>query len=143
MKHDKSTDNLTIVLYDGVCHLCDACVQFVLTKEKDAESEKRIHFCQLQSEKAQQLLAPFDENIELNTVYLIEDGKLYRRSTAVLHIARYLRSPWSWGRVCIVIPGGIRDWCYDAIGKRRYRWFGRDDTCILPNNLVSSRLLDD
>lgn len=126
-----------VILYDGVCHLCDGCVQFVLRHEKAPE----IRFCHLQSETAEKLLGPFGQDIKLNTIYFIENNTLYDRSSAVLKVVNYLSWPWSWMRVLSLFPKRFRDAVYNYVGKNRYRWFGQSQQCILPGIADASRFL--
>ena len=73
---------------------------------------------------------------------LLEDGHLYVKSTATLRIARRLRMPWPLAYAAIVVPRPIRDAIYDGIARRRYRWFGRRETCMVPSPDVADRFLD-
>ena len=127
-----------IMLYDGVCNLCNSSVRFVLKRDKAGE----FRFVALQSARAAQLLAPFDVAVKMDTIYLIMDGKLYDRSSAALRIMRRLAFPWPLMAVFLAVPKPLRDAVYNWIGRNRYRWFGRTDTCQLPDKTLRARFLD-
>jgi predicted DCC family thiol-disulfide oxidoreductase YuxK len=75
-------------------------------------------------------------------VILIEDGCRYDRSTAVLRVARRLRAPWPLLFAFIVVPRPLRDWAYDIVARRRYRWFGRRETCMVPTPELRARFVE-
>ncbi|MBY6187607.1 DUF393 domain-containing protein [Marinobacter hydrocarbonoclasticus] len=127
-----------IILFDGVCNLCNASVRFVAARDPSA----RYQFAPLQSRTARGLLADYPLPERGDSVILIQDGKAYQKSEAALRIARHLSGLWPLLAVCLVIPRPIRDGVYDVIGRRRYRWFGRTDTCLLPSDALKSRFLD-
>ena len=134
-----STESTPIVLFDGVCHLCDRTVQFVL----DRDSAGVFRFAALQSSLGQRLLRQYDLPTDaLDTMVLIHRGKAYTRSGAVLRMMRRLKFPWNLGAVFLIIPPPLRDLCYRFIAKRRYRWFGSRDECRLPDPTWKDRFLD-
>jgi predicted DCC family thiol-disulfide oxidoreductase YuxK len=124
-----------IILFDGVCNLCTGSVQFVI--ERDAR--KRFRFASLQSPTAERLLGRRDD---LESMVLVENGQVYRKSTAALRIARRLDGAWPLLAAFLVIPRFLRDAVYDWIGRRRYRLFGRRDTCWVPRPELTERFLD-
>jgi predicted DCC family thiol-disulfide oxidoreductase YuxK len=73
----------------------------------------------------------------------VEDGRAYFRSDAPLHVARRLRFPWPLLFALVIVPRPLRDRVYDVIAARRYRWFGRQDVCMLPTPQLRGRFLDD
>jgi predicted DCC family thiol-disulfide oxidoreductase YuxK len=77
-----------------------------------------------------------------DTIVLVEDGRRYERSAAVLRIARQLRAPWPLLFAFIVVPRPLRDWAYDAVARRRYRWFGRRETCMVPTPELRARFVE-
>ena len=128
-----------IILFDGVCNLCHASVQWVI--EHDPEGIFR--FASLQSEIAEEIFTRTGvEGEKLDSVALFEEGRLYQRSTAALRIARKLDAPWSLLFNLIVIPAFIRDAVYDLIARNRYRWFGRRESCMVPSPELKERFLD-
>src|SRR4028119_1503639 len=117
------------ILFDGVCNLCNGSVQFILRRDPEA----RFRFASLQSEAGQRLVTEQGLNPEvLSSVILIEDGRVYRESTAALRIARHMAGAWKLLRVFVLIPRPIRDAVYRLIARNRYRWFGKSETCWLP-----------
>lgn len=132
------TDARAVVLFDGVCNLCNGFVQFVIERDPGA----RFSFAPLQSEAARaQLGDAVTPGAAPSTVLLFQDGRLYDRSTAALLILRQLRFPWPAVAVLFVVPRPLRDWIYDLIARRRYRWFGRRETCMVPTPDVMKRFL--
>jgi len=118
-----------IILFDGVCNLCNASVNFVI----DRDTESYFQYGALQSESGGKLLA--DHNIParyLDSIVLLEDGAFYTSSDAALRIARRLSGAWRFLYVLRWIPGFIRDGVYNWIARNRYRWFGRSDSCRIP-----------
>lgn len=127
-----------IVLYDGVCGLCDRFVQFIVTRDSSA----KIRLAPLQSESAIVLLQNFHmPAAALSTMVLIEEGKAYVKSAAVLRSLKYLDGPWKFLTIVKIIPAPISDFVYDFIARNRYRWFGKFDACIIPSPEIRSRFL--
>jgi predicted DCC family thiol-disulfide oxidoreductase YuxK len=124
-----------IVLFDGVCNLCNAAVRFILARDPQG----RFRFASLQSDVARRLLKG-DGPPE--TIVLIEAGKIYAKSTAALRIARGLRFPWPLFYGLAVVPLFLRDLVYDWVARNRYRWFGKRDTCMLPTPETRGRFLE-
>lgn len=129
-----------MLLFDGICNLCNASVRFVLRHERDA----RLLFCPLNSATGAALLRanglPPDYR---ESLVLWEDGELHTRSSAALRLARHLRAPWRWGRLFAALPRRWRDALYDFVAHRRYRWFGTTAAvCALPTAEHRARLLD-
>jgi len=128
------------ILFDGVCNLCHGFVQFVIARDPAA----RFRFATLQSRAAASLLHGAGVTVPLpDSMVLVEDGRVYTRSTAALRIARGLRAPWPLAFALIVVPRIVRDAVYDFIAARRYRWFGRRETCLLPTPDLQRRFLSD
>jgi predicted DCC family thiol-disulfide oxidoreductase YuxK len=128
----------TLVLFDGVCVLCNGFVDFLLPRDANGE----LTFGALQSEAAKQALRDAGLPDALpQTVIVIDDGRVYQESTAVLRVFRRLGWPWralSWLRV---VPRPLRDAVYRFIAKRRYRLTGRRDSCRIPNPAERARFL--
>ena len=128
-----------VILFDGICNLCNGSVIFVLQREK----EPVFQFASLQSEAGQQLLEwcglPKDFN---QAVVLIDRGNVRLGSTAALKIGQELRSPWSFlSYLGLLIPTFLRDWVYRQIAIHRYQWFGRREMCMLPTKSLKDRFL--
>lgn len=134
-----------VILFDGVCNLCNGFVNFVI----DRDAAGYFKFAALQSDAAEALLdaeampavRPPNGRGRLQSVVLIEDGRVYRRSTAALRIARRLRGPWSLLAVLLVMPRPLRDAIYDGLAQHRYEWFGRRDRCRVPTPALEDRFL--
>lgn len=132
-------DTESVVLFDGVCNLCNAAVNFII----DRDPEGYFQFAPLQSDVAQTYLNEFaDTTSDLDTIVLYEDGETYSRSTAALHIARRLTGPWPLLFAAIVIPRPLRDAVYNWIANHRYDWFGRRDECRMPTPELTDRFLE-
>lgn len=134
-----------IILFDGVCNLCNGFVNFII----DRDPEAVFRFAALQSEAAQVLLrphgidAPAESDRLLQSVILIEDETVYRRSTAALRIARHLTAPWPLLYGLVMVPKPLRDALYDGVAARRYTWFGQRDQCRMPTPDLQDRFLGD
>lgn len=124
MKETKS-----IVLFDGVCTLCNASIDFILKRDH----KNRFLVGALQEPISKKVLSNFQiDPSYLDSLVLVENGQIYFRSTAALRIAKGLRGGWPLFYFLIVIPAFARDPIYDWIGKNRYRWFGKKSTCRIP-----------
>lgn len=128
-----------ILLFDGVCNLCDSAVQFVI----DRDHKQRFLFAALQSEAAKAALdrAGFTGDLP-DSMILIDGDRVLTRSTAALAVARRLTFPWSLLVIAYVVPPVIRDHIYGWIAKNRYRWFGRQAACRMPTPELKARFLD-
>ena len=126
------------VLYDGVCHLCQGSVRFIV--ERDPTGYFR--FAQLQSARGQSLLAQHRLPPDVQTIVLLERGRAHVRSGAALRIARRLAWPWNLAAALLVVPSPLRDAIYDWVARHRYGWFGRSGACEIPSDAVRARLLE-
>ncbi len=127
-----------IVLFDGVCNLCNGAVTWLL--EHDARGVLR--FGSLQSPAAVALLAVRGAPADLpDSIVLLDATGVYVRSEAALRIAAQLGAPWSWLTAARVLPRSLRDATYAVIARNRYRWFGKRDQCMLPDPAVAHRFL--
>lgn len=124
-----------IIFYDGVCGLCDKSVQFVLKHDKQAI----FKFCALQNELAEQFIGKKPTN---DSFILFDHGKVYDKSTAALRVLKHLGGWWKLGYGFIIVPAIIRNGVYDFIAKHRYQWFGKFDSCKIPDVGVRTRFLD-
>lgn len=128
-----------IILYDGVCHLCQGFVHFIIRRDP----QKKFRFGFLQSAAGQDRLRAFPHlSNGLNTVVLIERGRVYTKSSAALRIARRLTGAWPLAYGLIFVPPILRDAVYNVIARHRYRWFGKSDACVLPSPDTQDRFLD-
>ncbi len=119
-----------MLLFDGVCNLCNASIQWVLKHDK----KNRFRFAALQSDTGRMLLEGAGlSNEKLETVVLVDGDRFFTHSDAVLEIARRLGGIWSLARVGRIVPRPIRDVLYMWIARNRYRWFGKKEQCMLPS----------
>jgi len=126
----------SVIFFDGVCNLCNASVQFVI----EHDQKDQFHFTALQGAYAQEILPKFDADPkQLNTILLLEDGKLYTKSSAALKIAKKLGGLLPLLYVFYIVPKFIRDWFYDLIAKNRYRWWGKEESCWVPTPALKSK----
>jgi predicted DCC family thiol-disulfide oxidoreductase YuxK len=135
---EPSPESHDVVLFDGVCNLCNGSVRFIIARDPAAH----FHFAALQSETARRLLTEARHIGRLpDSVALLQGGHVYTRSTAGLRIARRLRFPWPLLYGFTIVPRPLRDAVYDLIARNRYRWFGKRDACMLPTPELRSRFL--
>ena len=138
------TDSNPIVLYDGVCGLCNHLVQFLLKRDQ----HDRFRFASLQSEFAQSLLTRHGvDPHDLNTVYVVKNHErsneaLLARSDAILYMLVQLGSIWRLAVIGRVLPRGFRDAVYKLVARNRYRVFGKHESCMLPDPKHRARFLD-
>jgi predicted DCC family thiol-disulfide oxidoreductase YuxK len=138
--------NLSIILFDGVCNLCNGAVRLVIKHDR----KKNFKFASLQSGAAQQLLQRHGHTEtssaqvlkKMNSVVLIENGQLFQKSIAALKVLRHFPWYWQWLQAFRIVPRFIRDAVYDVIAKNRYRWFGKKDNCMIPTPELKSRFLE-
>ena len=127
-----------IVLFDGTCAFCERSVTFIATRDPAGY----FRFGASQTPAAQVLLAEFGETREsTRSIILIADGPLYRKSTAVLRIARRLPLPWSLAAAALLIPRPLRDAAYAVVAAVRHRLAGRSNACEIPPPEIRERLI--
>ena len=130
--------NHSIILFDGVCNFCNSAINFVLKQDRKGV----FHFAPLQSEAGQKLLQQYRlPTEEFESFVLIDDGKVYKKSTASLRVLNKL--PWYWkeAQILRIIPTVFRDAIYDFIARNRYKWFGKKGQCMIPTTQMRSRFL--
>lgn len=129
-----------IVLFDGVCNLCNGFIQFIIKRDKNDV----FRFASLQSEKGKQLISEHHIDIKnLDTVILIDPGTAYYlKSDVALQIGKELKPFVLLSRVLTLIPSILRNIIYDLIAKYRYAWFGKKEACMIPTPELQSKFLD-
>lgn len=128
----------SIILFDGVCNFCNNSVNFII----DRDPAGKFAFTSLQSEKGQEILKGRGLDTQsLDSIVLVQEGKVYQRSTAALKIAKDLSGIWQLCYGFILIPTFIRDSVYNLIAKNRYKWFGKEEACRIPTPEVRQRFL--
>jgi predicted DCC family thiol-disulfide oxidoreductase YuxK len=118
-----------VILFDGVCNLCSSSVQFVIRHDP----RHYFRFASLQSDFGQSVLQQHHLPVQkLGSFVLLEDGKVYTRSTAVLRVCKKLNGAWPLLYAFLIVPPFIRNAVYDFIANRRYKWFGKKEACWVP-----------
>ena len=131
-------ENKSIILFDGVCNLCNTAVNFIIKHDK----KERFLFASLQSDAGKEILLHFSsKKNNLNSVLLIENGNIYDKSTAALLILKHLQTSLRLLTIFKYLPLRIRDELYDFIANHRYQWFGKQKTCMLPTPKMSKKFL--
>ena len=127
-----------ILLFDGVCNLCNGVVQFIIKRDRKG----KFKFAALQSESGQELLKQLGfSTANFDSFVFIKGNKHFIKSTAVLHVLKELGGLWKLLYVFILIPTPIRDFFYNVIAKTRYHIFGKRDTCMIPSDDIKPRFL--
>ncbi|GAA0382783.1 thiol-disulfide oxidoreductase DCC family protein [Paenibacillus motobuensis] len=136
----KDVGQTAVVLFDGVCLLCQGAVKWIIRLDPDAY----FRFASLQSDAGRELLQQYGGTADgpMNTMFLLEQGTLHSRSTAALRIAKRLKFPWPLLYAFIIVPHGLRDAVYRLVANNRYRWFGQSDACMLPTQEIKGRFID-
>ena len=133
-----------LVLYDGVCGLCNALVQFVLPRDEAGTFD----FASLQSATGQSWLARSGRSMtDLDTMIVVANyggaaPRVLSRARAALYIATRIGFPWRLAGAAAILPDALLNPLYDFIARRRYRWFGRSATCLVPPPEHRSRVID-
>ena len=134
----ENSNNKAIILFDGVCNFCNSSINFVIRHDK----KNYFLFATLQSEKGRELLKKLNvDNTQTDSVVLIENSKVYIKSTAALRISKHLNRLYPLFYGCIIIPPFIRNAVYDYVARNRYKWFGKSDVCMVPGEDIRSRFL--
>lgn len=133
-------ENKKIVLFDGVCNLCDGAVQRIIKHDKN----DIFRFASLQSDIGKKLVEERGmDPEELDSIILIEPGvAYYRKSTAALEISRDLSGGYSLLKNFLFIPEPLRDGIYDLIANNRYKWFGKKEQCMIPTPELKAKFLE-
>ena len=130
----------SIILFDGVCNLCNRAVQFIIKRDKN----DRYRFSALQSEHAKKLTS--ERNIDtdkIDSIILIEPGKAYYiKAAAALEIGKSFGGLWRTLALFEWVPPVISNWVYDLVARNRYRWFGRKEQCMVPTQELKAKFLE-
>lgn len=129
VKNSFAADDKIILLFDGMCNLCNGTVLFVIKRDH----RDKFVFAALQSGIGHQLLGEHSLPIDnFGSLILIEHGKYYQKSTAVLKIAKALGRGWQLLYAFIIIPKIVRDFIYSLVAQNRYKIFGKRKKCMIP-----------
>lgn len=126
-----------IILFDGVCNLCDGFVQRIIA----ADQKDFFRFASLQSEAGRSLLVPYPDLKEMKSIVYFENGKVYTKANAALKISAHLGGSWKLLKLGYAIPNFLRNGIYDLIAKNRYKWFGKKDQCVVPTAELKAKFL--
>jgi len=136
--------NNPVLLYDGVCGLCNKSVQMIL----DHDERKEMRFAALQSDYGKQVISRHPELEKVDSIVFVErksgadTERVFIRSDAALRVASYLGGAWKLLLIFRIVPRPVRDFFYNLCAKYRYKFFGKYDSCMLPSPDVRSRFLD-
>ena len=137
--HTLNTLSRPTIFFDGVCNLCTGSVQFIIKHDP----KHYFRFASLQSELGKQVLQKFNlPSAEFGSFILLEEGKIYTKSTAALRVTKKLDSLWPLLFSFMIVPPFIRNWVYSFIAKNRYRWFGKKEECWIPNAELNNLFLN-
>jgi predicted DCC family thiol-disulfide oxidoreductase YuxK len=136
---DALPDHKKLILFDGVCNLCNASVQYVIKRDK----KDIFMFSPLQSRIGDEIINIYNiDTSKTDSILLFEHDKgISYKSEAGLKIASKLRFPTNLLIVFLIVPSFIRNWFYDFIARNRYKWFGKKDECMIPTPEISSRFI--
>ncbi len=129
-----------VVLFDGVCNFCNGTVQFII----DRDAKDTYRFCAIQSQEAKALLAGIGQKIpegDPDSILLYDRGKLYSHSTAALRIAKGMDGLWKIFSLGLIVPAFLRNIVYRFIARNRYKWFGKSESCRVPDAAFRKRFL--
>ncbi|WP_088072711.1 thiol-disulfide oxidoreductase DCC family protein [Gottfriedia luciferensis] len=126
-----------IILFDGVCNFCNSAVQFIIKHDPNGY----FRFAAIQSAYGEELFELNPELRSIDSIILVENGKIKTESSAVLHIAKNLHGWPKLGYILILIPTPIRNFFYKLIAKNRYKFFGKNESCMIPTKEIRERFL--
>lgn len=128
-----------ILYFDGVCNLCNSTVQFIIKKDK----RKELKFASLQSEVGQKVSKQLEEKYgnTPDSLVLEHRGKLYIKSDAALQVSRLMGGVWPILAIFLIIPRFVRNAVYDWVARNRYKWYGKQDECMMPTKELKERFI--
>ena len=130
--------NDCVILFDGVCKLCNVWTQFIVK----VDTQQRFKLCSVQSPEGQSILNHFKmPTDQFDTMLLVEGNQYFDKSDAFLNVVNKLGFPWRLLYVFKILPKGIRNWLYDRIALNRYYLFGQYDSCMLPSKENENRFI--
>lgn len=127
-----------IVFFDGICNLCNTSIQLIIKNDR----KNKFLFAQLQSDKVKEFLRQQEEDFSnTDSILLVTPKKIYTKSSAALKIAKDLKGFYPLLYIFYIIPKPIRDVVYDLIAKNRYKWFGKEESCMIPTAALKNKFL--
>lgn len=131
--------NKKIILFDGVCNLCNGAITFIIKRDKNDV----FRYAPLQSEVGKNLAKKHEiDLVKVDSIILVTDQSAVAKSTAALRIAKHLSGGWPLLAVFFILPTFLRNAVYDFIARNRYKWFGKKDACMIPTPELKSKFLD-
>ena len=128
-----------LILFDGVCNLCNTYVQFVIKRD----TQNKFLFASLQSETGQNVLKHFElDTTEFKTLVLLQDNQIYTKSTGALRVLKQLDGILKFSYIFILVPAPIRDLFYNFVAANRYRFFGKKEYCMIPSPELKAKFLN-
>ncbi len=135
---NNTLDSKPILLFDGYCNFCNNSIKFILKHEKKAD----LCFSSLQSDKGIELLKRHHINPnKIDSLILIQNNKAYSKSCAALRLTPYLKGLYPLLYALLIVPPFIRNAVYDYVARNRYKWFGKSDSCMMPDKDLVKRFL--
>jgi predicted DCC family thiol-disulfide oxidoreductase YuxK len=131
--------NKKIILFDGVCNLCNSAVQFIIQHD----TKDIFRFVALQSDLGKEILKHIGVNpTNIDSIILYEPGiSYYYKSQAAIEITKYLGGFWHFGTIFRIVPTKISNLFYDYIAKNRYKWYGKIESCMIPTFELKKKFL--
>jgi predicted DCC family thiol-disulfide oxidoreductase YuxK len=127
-----------IVLFDGVCNLCNAAILFIIKRDKN----NRFKFAPLESDAGKELLSMHQiDSSKIDSIVLISGDSAFAKAGAALRISKHLTGLWPLLYSLVIIPRCISDGVYDFIARNRYKWFGKKESCMIPTPELKSKFL--
>jgi len=134
----EAKNNQALILFDGVCNLCNSSVNFIIKHDK----KNKFIFAPLQSNIAQIKLKEIGIDVsKIDSIVLIEENEAFYKSSAALKISKNLSGLYSFFYMFIIFPKFIRDAIYDYVAKNRYKWYGKKETCMVPTEELKSKFI--
>ena len=135
----KLPEDKYLILFDGVCNLCNNSVNYIIRKDK----KNRFLFAAIQSETGDKIIRQLEiDTTKTDSIILVKnESQYYFKSTAALKIARDLQFPTNLYAVFLIVPPIIRNWVYDLIARNRYKWYGKRDACMIPTPELKAKFL--
>lgn len=138
---DKIPKNKQLILFDGVCNLCNSSVLYVIKRDK----KNKFLFAPLQSDVGKEVIKKFNINTEKTDSILLYNpvkDKITYRSTAALLVSKHLGLPSNLLAIFLIVPAFIRNWVYNFIAKNRYKWYGKKESCMIPTPELKAKFID-
>lgn len=129
-----------IILFDGVCNLCDAAVQFIIKYDKKDD----FRFVPLQSNLGQEIIKHIGIDTQKTDSIILYQPQIayYYKSEAALEIAKHLGGIFYFASLFSILPTSFSNYIYDYIAKNRYRWYGKKESCLIPTKELQAKFLD-